>query len=119
MRGAHENPARAWQTPFMAFANRWLSMAFACVGLGACAASPKPVLSVAEYDLSCSKVEVSRVDDDHYRALDSDRSPGVAATPGRRHASLAPPHLASPQGGLCTRTGSCTNSRAAAQKVYW
>src|SRR5262245_50289546 len=52
----------------MAFANRWFSVAFACVSLGACAASPKPVLSVAEYDLSCSKVEVSRVDDDHYAA---------------------------------------------------
>jgi hypothetical protein len=52
----------------MAVANRWFFMAFAWVGLGACAASPKPVLSVAEYDLSCSRVEVSRIDDDHYAA---------------------------------------------------
>jgi hypothetical protein len=52
----------------MPFANRWCWVAFACVGLGGCAASPKPVLSVAQYDLSCSAVEVSRVDDEHYAA---------------------------------------------------
>jgi hypothetical protein len=52
----------------MAFANRWFSLAFACVGLGACAASSRPVQSVAQYDLSCARVEVTRVDDDHYAA---------------------------------------------------
>jgi hypothetical protein len=52
----------------MPFANRWFIVAFACVSLGACAASPRPVLSVAEYDLSCPQVEVSRIDDNHYAA---------------------------------------------------